>query len=409
MNAINPFPPVSFSVMAKPVGSRCNLNCDYCYYQGKEKLYRKEIVAEMTDAVLEKYTKEYIQSQQVPDITFVWQGGEPILAGLDFYRKAVIMQHRYAAGKKISNSFQTNGTLLTDEWCRFFAGEGFLVGISIDGPCEIHNRYRSTKNGKPSFDRVVKGIDLLRKYAVEFNTLTTVNRFNQDYPVDLYRFLKQTGSRYIQFLPVVEKTAFSDGRPLNLSDIEPGNIASWCVEPMAYGKFMTVVFDEWVRNDVGRVFVQLFDATLANWAGANPSVCIYKEQCGDALVIEHNGDVYACDHFVFKEFRLGNILESSFLELLYSQPQKQFGANKSNSLPEPCRGCKWLFACHGECPKNRVSSASGRKTEVSYLCEGYKLFFSHAAPCMQFMAQQLEKKLAPAHVMEWAEAGYHTN
>jgi uncharacterized protein len=409
MNAINPFPPVSFNVMAKPVGSRCNLNCGYCYYQGKEKLYRTGFASEMADAVLEKYTKEYIHSQQVPDITFVWQGGEPALAGLDFYKKAVIMQHKYAGGKRISNAFQTNGTLLTDEWCRFFATERFLVGISIDGPCEIHNRYRPTKTGTPTFGLVMKSLDRLRKYAVEFNTLTTVNRFNQDYPVDLYRFLKQNGSRYIQFLPVVEKTALSDGRPLNLSDDEPGNMASWSVEPLAYGKFMMSVFDEWVRNDVGRVFVQLFDATLANWAGANPGVCIYKEQCGDALVIEHNGDVYACDHFVFKEYRLGNILESSFLELFYSQPQKQFGTNKRNSLPEQCRGCKWLFACHGECPKNRLSTASGQEAGVNYLCEGFKHFFANAAPFMQFMAQQLEKKQAPAQVMEWAEAGYHTN
>jgi uncharacterized protein len=409
MNAINPFPPVSFNVIAKPVGSRCNLNCGYCYYKGKENLYRTGMATEMSDAVLEEYTKEYIQCQQVSDITFVWQGGEPVLAGLDFYKNAVCMQQKYAGGKRISNAFQTNGTLLTDEWCRFFAGQGFLVGISIDGPGEIHNRYRMNKTGIPSYDLVMKGIDLLRKYDVEFNTLTTVNRFNQDYPVDLYRFLKQTGSRFIQFLPVVEKTALNDDRPLNLSDNEPGNIASWSVEPMAFGNFMIAVFDEWVRNDVGRVFVQLFDATLANWVGANPGVCIYKERCGDALVIEHNGDVYACDHYVFKEYRLGNILKSSFLELLYSQTQKQFGANKRNSLPEQCKGCKWLFACHGECPKNRFSAASGRKEGGNYLCEGYTLFFSHAAPCMQFMAQQLEKKQAPANVMEWAKAGYYTN
>ena len=213
----------------------------------------------------------------------------------------------------------------------------------------------------------------------------------------------------MQFLPVVEKTALCNGSPLNLSDNEPGRMASWSVEPLAYGKFMMAVFNEWVRQDVGRVFVQLFDATLANWVGANPGVCIYKEQCGDALVIEYNGDVYSCDHFVFREYRIGNILDSSFLELLYCQPQKQFGMKKSNSLPERCRRCKWLFACHGECPKNRLSMSSGRKTGNNYLCEGFQHFFSHAAPYMQFMAQQLEKKRAPAYVMEWAEAGYNTN
>jgi uncharacterized protein len=409
MSAINPFPPVSFNVIAKPVGSRCNLNCGYCYYQGKEDLYRTGFKKEMADAVLEKYIKEYIQSQQVPHITFVWQGGEPLLAGLDFYRKAVLIQHKYAGGKSISNAIQTNGTLLTDEWCRFFAAEGFLVGISIDGPREIHNQYRTNKAGAPSFDPAMKGIDLLRKYAVEFNTLTTVNCFNQEYPLDVYRFLKQTGSRYIQFLPVVEKTACSDGSLLNFSDNEPGSIAPWSVEPLAYGNFTVAVFNEWVRNDVGKVFVQLFDATLANWVGANPGVCIYKEQCGDALVIEHNGDVYACDHFVFREYRLGNILKSSFLELLYSQLQKQFGTNKRNSLPEQCKGCKWLFACQGECQKNRFSAASGGKAGGNYLCEGYTLFFSHSAPYMEFMAHQLENKQAPANVMEWAEAGYHIN
>jgi uncharacterized protein len=409
MSALNLFPPVYFNVMAKPAGSRCNLNCIYCYYQGKENLYRTGFVSEMSDSVLEKYTREYIQSQQVQNITFVWQGGEPALAGLDFYKKAVLLQHKYAGGKRIFNAFQTNGTLLTDEWCRFLADQGFLVGISIDGPREIHNRYRKFKTGTPSFDQVLKGIDRLRKYAVEFNTLTTVNRFNQDYPIDLYRFLKQIGSRYIQFLPVAEKTARSDGRPLNLSDNEPGNIATWSVEPLTYGDFLVAVFNDWVRNDVSRIFVQLFDATLANWVGANPCVCIYKEQCGDALVIEHNGDVYSCDHFVFKEFRLGNILESSFLELLYCQPQKQFGTNKSNSLPEQCRRCKWLFACNGECPKNRLSQSSGQKAGNNYLCEGFKRFFSHAEPYMQFMAQQIEKKQAPAKVMEWAKVGYCTN
>jgi len=409
MNAINPFPPVSFNVMAKPVGSRCNLNCSYCYYQGKENLYRTGFAAKMADAILEKYTKEYIQSQQVQDITFVWQGGEPVLAGLDFYKQAVLMQHKYAGGKRISNAFQTNGTLLTDEWCRFFAGQGFLVGISIDGPCEIHNRYRTNKTGTPSYDLVMKGIDRLRKYAVEFNTLTTVNRFNQDYPVDLYHFLKKIGSRYIQFLPVVEKIALGDGRPINLSDNESGNIAPWSVEPLSYGNFMMAVFDDWVRNDVGEVFVQLFDATLANWVGANPGVCIYKKQCGDALVIEYNGDVFACDHFVFKEYRLGNILESTFLELLYSQSQKQFGMHKSNSLPEQCKVCKWLFACYGECPKNWLSQCSGQKAGINYLCEGLTLFFSHVSPYMQFMAQKLEKKQPPAHVMEWVESGDYKN
>ena len=397
--------PNAFNVMVKPAGSVCNLNCTYCYYLEKKKLYKGKNEFKLDEVNLEKFIREYIETQQVPVVTFVWQGGEPTLLGLDYFRKVVDLQNKYAEGKTIENAFQTNGTRLNDDWCKFFADNKMLVGISIDGEEHNHDHYRKTPSGGPTFKRVMKGIELLHKNKAEFNTLSCVNSYNASYASETYRFLKQIGSGFMQFLPVVERRADKpDNKALEL--VTPGfgdeaSVTDWSVKANDFGKFLITIFDDWVRHDVARYYVQIFDATLANYAGEMPGLCVFSETCGDALVMEHNGDLYSCDHFVYPEYHLGNVFETPMADLVRSQKQFDFGIDKRNKLPHYCLKCDVRFVCHGECPKHRFINTPDGKPGLNYLCEGYKMFFHHAAPYMEYMTKELRSKRAPANVMSW--------
>lgn len=397
--------PTAYNVMLKPVGPVCNLNCTYCYYLEKKNLYLETKNFRMKDEILEEFTKQYIRSQNVPVISFVWQGGEPTLLGLDYFKKALKLQEKYKGDKRIENIFQTNGTLITDEFAKFFADNNFLVGISIDGPEELHNLHRRTKEGDGSFSKVMKGINLLHKHKAEFNTLSVVNRENSYHALEVYKFLKEIGSGFLQFIPIVERIV-TDPDPKGINLIAPDDsrqaaVSEWSVGKEQYGVFLNSIFDEWVRKDVGRYFVQIFDVTLANWAGERPGLCVFSETCGDATAMEHNGDLYTCDHFVFEEYRLGNIMERDLLEMIKSERQQKFGRDKRDSLPRYCFECEYRFACHGECPKNRISLTPDGEPGLNYLCPSFKNFFAHVHPYMQFMADELKAKRSPANVMQW--------
>ena len=389
-------------VMLKPVGAHCNLACKYCYYLEKSKLYDDVPRHIISDELLERFIKEYIGAQTMPDVLFTWHGGETLMRPLSFYKKAMQLQRQYADGRRIDNCIQTNGTLLTDEWCEFFKENGWLVGVSIDGPQEFHDEYRKTRQGQPSFHKVMQGIRLLNKHGVEWNALAVVNDFNADYPLDFYHFFKEINCRYIQFTPIVERLLpHKDGRTLaNLMD-EEAPMADFSVTPRQWGNFLCTIFDEWVRNDVAEYYIQLFDSTLANWMGVQPGVCTYGASCGHAAVMEFNGDVYSCDHFVFPEYRLGNIREQSLVSMLYGEKQTAFGNIKQGMLPQQCQACKWRFACNGECPKNRFAKTSTGERGLNYLCEGYRQFFSHVAPYMDFMTARLKEQQAPALIMDY--------
>lgn len=394
--------PTAFQVMLKPAGPSCNLNCTYCYYLEKSKLFPGNSQFRMTDELLENFTRQFIEAHEVPVVTFTWQGGEPTLMGLDFYRKAIDLQKKYSNGKKIENAFQTNGTRLNDDWCNFFADNNILVGISIDGAEHNHDFHRKTFSGGPTFKRVMHGIELLHRYKVEFNTLSTVNSYNAGYASETYRFLKKIGSGFMQFLPVVERV---NRQKNTLHLVAPvhgdGEVTDWSVGARDYGNFLITIFDEWVRNDVARHYVQIFDATLANFVGENPGICVFNDTCGDALVMEHNGDVYSCDHFVYPEYFLGSMLQTPLRDLAKDQRQFDFGIEKRNTLPSFCLRCDVRYACHGECPKHRFTTTPDGKPGLNYLCEGYKMFFKHAEPFMDFMAKELKNKRPPANVMTW--------
>lgn len=378
-------------VMLKPVGATCNLACDYCYYLGKSRYYPEAKNALMSMELLERFISEYIESQTMPCAMFTWHGGEALMRPLSFYQSALALQKRYAGGMQIDNCIQTNGTLLTDEWCRFLKDNNFLVGISIDGPQEFHDEYRRNRHGQPSFYKVMKGLELLKKHGVEYNAMAVVNDYNVDYPLEFYNFFKQIECRYIQFTPIVERIVEGDTYRL----------ASFTVDSVKWGEFLCAVFDEWLKADVGTYFVQLFDATLANWMGVQPGICTLARTCGHAGVMEFNGDVYACDHFVYPEYKRGNIYTKTITEMMYSPEQIRFGNDKFDKLPPCCLNCEYLFACNGECPKNRFIS-DGDAPGLNYLCPGYKRFFAHAAPCMDFMKQELLAQRPAANVMQWA-------
>ncbi len=385
--------PAGFHLMAKPRGSICNLRCEYCYFLSKTAMY-PESRFHMSDEVLEDFTSQYISAQRVPQTNFGWQGGEPTLLGIEFYEKAVELQREIAPdGMQVTNALQTNGTLLDDDWCKFLKKNDFLVGISIDGPRDIHDRYRVDGGGNPTFDRVMTGLELLKKHQVEFNVLTTVHAGNEAHGLEVYRFLReQLGSGFIQFIPVVERdndTGFQEGTDVTARSVSgPG-----------YGQFMIDVFEEWVRRDVGQIFVQLFDASLAGWVGHPPGLCIFAETCGDALVVEHNGDVYSCDHYVEPEYLLGNLTERPLVELLVSPQQREFGRAKADTLPRQCLECDVRFVCNGGCPKNRFTATSDGEPGLNFLCEGYRSFFGHIRSTMEFMANELQNQRAPANVM----------
>lgn len=390
-------------IMLKPAGSLCNLRCKYCYYLEKGQLYKENRNQIITDELLEKFIRDYIESQTTPQVLFTWHGGETLMRPVAFYRKALELQRYYAQGRQIDNCIQTNATLLTDEWCRFFKENNFLVGVSIDGPQEFHDEYRRTASGGPSFQKVMKGINLLNKHSVEWNALAVVNDFNADYPLDFYHFFKEIGCRYIQFTPIVErKVVRQDGLTLAPGMQEEGELIDFSVTPEQWGNFLCTIFDEWVRNDVGNYYIQLFDATLANWVGVAPGICSMAEECGHAGVMEYNGDVYSCDHFVYPEYRLGNLSEHTLYQLMNSDKQQEFSRNKKNRLPQECRECEFLFACHGECPKNRFVRDCYGNPGMNYLCKGYMQFFRHAAPYMDFMKAEYLAQRAPANVMEFA-------
>ncbi len=390
-------------VITKPVSSMCNLSCRYCYYLEKANLYRNEDKAgrfTMSEDLLERFIRDYIESQTMPQVLFSWHGGEALMRPLSFYKRVVELQKRYARGVQIDNSIQTNGTLLTDEWCEFFRENGWLVGVSIDGPQEFHDEYRRNKMGQPSFRKVMQGINLLNKHGVEWNALAVVNDFNADYPLDFYNFFKEIDCRYIQFTPIVERLyPHKDGRHL-ASPMDNGKVslADFSVSPEQWGEFLVTLFDEWVKEDVGKYFIQLFDATLANWVGQQPGVCTMARTCGHAGVMEYNGDVYSCDHFVFPEYKLGNIRTHTLVEMMYGERQQQFGMDKYAKLPAQCKNCEFLFACNGECPKNRFAFTADGEPGLNYLCSGYKRYFRHVAPYMDFMKQELEAGRPPANV-----------
>ena len=378
----------AFHLMAKPTGPRCNLSCTYCFYLDKANMYPGSRFR-MSDRVLEEYIRQTIEAHCIPEVTFAWQGGEPTLLGRDFFEKALLLQKKYSRpGMVIHNTIQTNGILLDDRWCEFYRKNRFLVGISIDGPRELHDACRTDASGGGTFDRVMGGLALLKKHKVDFNILCTVNAVNGDHPLKVYRFFRdEAKAQFIQFIPVVERNQQS------------GTVTSCSVGPEQYGRFLIGVFDEWVRHDVGKVYVQHFDTALANWYGEPHGICVFSPTCGSAMVIEHNGDIYSCDHFVDQDHLLGNILKVPLAELVNSDRQKQFGRNKREKLPKYCRECTVLFACRGECPKNRFAVSPDGEPGLNYLCEGYRMFFSHIERPMKFMVRELHAGRPPSNVM----------
>ena len=388
--------------MAKPIGPTCNLDCRYCYYLDKYRLYPQARGFRMNERVLETFIRDYIAIHEEPEVCFFWQGGEPTLLGLKFFRKVLELQGRHCpAGKTVRNALQTNGTLLDRRWAALLRDHGFLVGLSIDGPQRLHDRYRVNRKGGPTFDAVLETLRLLREERVEFNTLSVVHRGNARHGRRVYRFLRDQGVRFMQFIPLVERCR-DDGslaEPPSLDEPPPATtVAPWSVPPQAYGNFMCAVFDEWVRNDVGRVYVQLFDVQLALWTGLPSELCVFAETCGQGLALEHNGDLYSCDHYVYPAYRLGNILEHSIGALAQVPQQQRFGNAKRESLPRCCRDCEFLFACNGGCPKHRFLRTSDGEPGLNYLCPSYKRYFSHTAPYMRVMSDLLRAGRPPAHV-----------
>jgi uncharacterized protein len=369
-----------FHVLAKPIGPICNLDCEYCFYLEKENLYPDEKSFRMKDEVLDEFTRQYIEHHpaNTREINFAWQGGEPTLMGVDFFRRALMYQKKYSRrGIHILNSIQTNGTRLDDEWGTFLSENDFLVGLSIDGPKNLHDRFRPDKGGNGSFDLVMRGLDILKKYQVRFNTLTCIQSENSDHPLEVYRFMKRIGSTYMQFIPIVEP-------------MEGGGVSYRSVAPEKYGTFLAKVFDEWIEaGDIGQIFVQDFDTTLNQVYGLPSPVCIHAERCGRAVAIEHNGDVYSCDHFVDPDYRVGNIQNDNFTRMLDGTFQKNFGNDKRDALPAYCLSCEFLSTCNGGCPKNRVTNTPDGEVGLNYLCEGYKIYYAHTIPVFQKMAEAI--------------------
>lgn len=379
----------NFQVIAKPAGPICNLDCSYCFYLEKEALFNKTAAVphqawDMPDEVLENYILQKLESNSGIDHNFIWQGGEPTLLGAAFFERVVELQRKHGVDKRITNALQTNAVLLDDTWGEFLKRHDFLVGVSIDGPSASHDAYRVDKAGRPSLEKVLTGLEVLKRHGVEFNILTTIHTKNQDQPLEIYRYLKDMGSRYMQFIPIVDR----------------GNM-EWSVNPAKFGDFLSAIFDEWVAADVGEVFVQNFDVALEAWTGRTSSLCVFNKTCGADPVIEHNGDVYSCDHFVEPQYKIGNVLEDDLVHIMQSHAQEKFGRDKRDTLPEKCLSCEFRFACHGGCPKDRFSSSVGGDPQLNYLCEGYLKFFNHIDPYMSYMANELRERRSPANVMSW--------
>lgn len=397
-----------FHAMAKPGGSICNLDCDYCYYLSKETLPGGPGAGRMSAEVLEQYIQQYIAGTTGSEVVFSWQGGEPTLLGLDFYRQAVALQKRYAKPfQVVQNDLQTNGTLLDDEWCAFLGENRFLVGLSIDGPREIHDKYRVTKGRKPTFDKVFAATKLLQRHGVPFNTLTCVNRFNARKPLDVYRFLRnEVGSTHMQFIPIVEYKSFEKVAPQRWdvsrlpidgsAAARPGSpdsiVTDWSVDPDDWGYFLGRIFDEWHRRDLGRIMVNHFETLVSQHLGLGSQICVYSERCGRAVAVENDGSVYSCDHYVYPEYRIGNLKTGRLADLVFSAGQDQFGRDKSATLPQVCRQCPFLTDCWGECPKNRIIQTVDGEPGLNYLCRGFKAYFAHVLPRIQQLANDLRKQ-----------------
>ncbi len=392
-----------FHVMAKPGGAVCNLDCSYCFYLEKEKLYPKSPrQPRMSDEVLESYIRQMIEAHP-QEAAFAWQGGEPTLLGVDFYRKVVELQKKYANGKSVSNAFQTNGVLLDDEWGEFLAENNFLIGLSIDGPAHLHDLYRPDKGGKPTFKKVMRGLEILKQHQVEFNTLTVVHRDNAEHPLEVYEFLKSIGSRFHQFIPLIERFAESPSSEGLIRLVGEGraHVSERSVTPEQWGEFLCSIYDRWVRKDVGQVFVQLFEVAVQSYMGVPQGLCLFRPTCGDAVALEHTGDLYSCDHYVYPENRLGQIMESPLESLVNSPEQRAFGRAKQDTLPAYCRRCEVRGACHGECPKNRFLETPDGEPGLNYLCRGYRRFFNHIQPTVLFMCQQLTRRQPATEVMKF--------
>jgi len=392
----------AFHVMAKPTGALCNLDCNYCFYLEKDKLYTGKVDFKMPIDVLESFIRQKIEAHQISNVTFAWQGGEPTLLGVEYFRKVIELQKKYAQGKNIENTFQTNGILLNDEWCQLFKENNFLIGLSIDGPEEFHNKYRMDKGGKPTFHKVMRGISFLKKHQVEFNTLTVVQKDNAQHPLEVYSFLKEVGSGFMQFIPIVER---NNPTNTNLKFAHPqiasvDNVTDWSIQPEQYGEYLCAIFDEWVQKDVGIYYVQIFDVALEAWVGYNPNLCVFSKECGTALAIEHNGDLFSCDHYVYPENKLGNILNKSLKSMVSSKQQMEFGKAKADLHPQ-CQKCNVRFVCNGDCPKHRFVKGQDSEIGLSFLCNAYKMFFNHINHAMKFMANELANNRAPANVMNW--------
>jgi len=406
--------PQGLHLMAKPVGPICNLDCSYCFYLEKEQLYPSRERFRMPDEVLRAYVQRYIAAQPTPEVEFVWQGGEPLLMGLDFFRQAVAYQREFAAGKRIRNTLQTNGTLIDEAWAAFLRDEDFMVGLSLDGPRHVHDLYRLDKRGRSSFDDVVRGLQLLLEHEVRVNVLVTVAREVASHALEIYRFLKAEGVRFIQFNPVVERLSEGDDKAVGLHFATPAELArtgliasaggprisEQSVASDAYGRFLTTIFDEWVREDVGSVHVMNFEWALAAWCQLPASVCLFAPRCGKALIVEHSGEVFSCDHFMYPQYRLGSILEEDLQTLAESPAQQAFGAAKEDALPAYCKACPYLFACHGECPKNRFAVTPDGEPGLNYLCPSYKHYFGHITQYMNAMAQLVSRGLPVSHIMQ---------
>jgi uncharacterized protein len=425
MSNPNTYPP-AFHLLAKPTGAICNLDCAYCFFLSKEMLYPGSRFR-MADEMLESYLRQLIEAHQTPEVAVAWQGGEPMLMGLDFFERSIAIAQKYCKpGMTIEYTIQTNGTLIDDAWATFFKAHNFLVGISIDGPRAIHDAYRVDKGGQPTFDRVMRGLSFLRKHGVEYNTLTTLHHANAEHPGEVYRFLRdECGSRFLQFIPIIERVGEADAErantPLRTAQPAPGEVSdrqwtSWRDRPLyrqegdyvtdrsitaeQYGTFLIGVFEEWVRRDVGTIYVQMFDVALANWYGEPSGLCVHSKTCGLALALEHNGDLYSCDHFVEPDYRLGNITETPMIELVASPQQSKFGQDKFATLPRFCLECDVRFACHGGCPKDRFILTPDGQPGLNYLCAGYKLFFHHVDQPMRFMSEALRRNRAPSEIMQ---------
>lgn len=397
-----------FHLMAKPAGPACNLACSYCFYREKEALFNAKSSYKMSDNVLETYIREYIAAVPADEVNFSWQGGEPTLMGIDFFTHAIELQQKYAQGKRITNSLQTNGVLIDDEWAAFLRKHSFLVGLSLDGPPDIHDTYRVFSDKSPSSSAVLKGLHALQRHNVEYNTLTCVTRTSAKKPLDVYNFLVENGVTFMQFIPIVERIPDTAAKELGLDlavPVEPGeepetaHVTRWSVEPRQFGAFLNTIFDYWVQRHVGSVFVQHFDIALAQWCGVPSHLCFFAQRCGNALIIEHNGDVYACDHYMYPHYKRGNILENKLANMVYSDKQRAFGDAKETALPPFCQRCKVRFACNGGCPKHRFLLTKQGDPGLSYLCAGYKKFFTHIDAAMQHMAALIRAGRPAADIM----------